>query len=648
GNDATNKNYVDNAITAAAADGSETIVTAGTDISVTGTGTTANPYIVNSTFTEVDGSTSNEIQNLGQVLTEGNDAGGSVITNMGTPVIGTDATTKDYVDTAITASNQTVVSADAGNLVVAGTDGGAFLNSVNDADADPTNEIQTAAQVAFTPTGNTTSTDVQAAIEEIQTEVDGFAAVAGQTNTASNAGTAGVGVFARKTGADLEFKNINSTSGKITVTDDTANDEIDLEIGANAITTNELANNAVTNIKLAANAVTTDKILDGTIVTTDIASGGNDKVLTTSATGVVTWEDKTALDTDATNEIQNINEVLADGNDAGGLAIANIANPTNAQDAATKDYVDTAITASNQTVVSADAGNIVVAGTDGGAFLNSVNDADADATNEIQNINEVLADGNNAGGLVIDNIGAPIDGNDATNKNYVDNAITAAAADGSETIVTAGTDISVTGTGTTANPYIVNSTFTEVDGSTTNEIQNSAQVNLSTPLDVDGDTVNETTVQEAIADLSTAVAADGDTDATNEIQNINEVLADGNNAGGLVIDNIGAPIDGNDATNKNYVDNAITAAAADGSETIVTAGTDISVTGTGTTANPYIVNSTFTEVDGSTSNEIQNLGQVLTEGNDAGGSVITNMGTPVIGTDATTKDYVDTAITASN
>ncbi|TYP71038.1 hypothetical protein, partial [Aquimarina intermedia] len=233
-------------------------------------------------------------------------------------------------------------------------------------------------------------------------------------------------------------------------------------------------------------------------------------------------------------------------------------------------------------------------------------DGDTNSTNEIQNINQVLTVDNNAGGLVIDNIGAPIDGNDATNKTYVDTAITAAAADGSETIVTAGTDISVTGTGTTANPYIVNSTFTEVDGSTTNEIQNSAQVNLSTPLDVDGDTVNETTVQEAIADLSTAVAADGDTDATNEIQNINEVLADGNNAGGLVIDNIGAPIDGNDAANKNYVDTAITAAAADGSETIVTAGTDISVTGTGTTANPYIVNSTFTEVDGSTSNEIQN------------------------------------------
>ncbi|MFL1897454.1 beta strand repeat-containing protein, partial [Aquimarina sp. 2-A2] len=131
---------------------------------------------------------------------------------------------------------------------------------------------QTAAQVAFTPTGNTTSTDVQAAIEEIQTEVDGFAAVAGEDNNAVNVGLGGVGTFKQKNGVDLEFKNINSTSGKITVTDDIVNDEIDLEISANAITTNELADNAVTNTKLAANAVTTDKILDGTIASADIAA----------------------------------------------------------------------------------------------------------------------------------------------------------------------------------------------------------------------------------------------------------------------------------------------------------------------------------------------------------------------------------------
>lgn len=37
---------------------------------------------------------------------------------------------------------------------------------------------------------------------------------------------------------------------------------------------------------------------------------------------------------------QNLEEVLTEGNDGGGLAIENIADPTNAQDAATKNYVD--------------------------------------------------------------------------------------------------------------------------------------------------------------------------------------------------------------------------------------------------------------------------------------------------------------------
>ncbi|WP_165395299.1 hypothetical protein, partial [Flagellimonas allohymeniacidonis] len=42
----------------------------------------------------------------------------------------------------------------------------------------------------------------------------------------------------------------------------------------------------------------------------------------------------------ATNEIQDLDAVLTEGNDAGGASITNLADPTNAQDAATKNYVD--------------------------------------------------------------------------------------------------------------------------------------------------------------------------------------------------------------------------------------------------------------------------------------------------------------------
>lgn len=57
----------------------------------------------------------------------------------------------------------------------------------------------------------------------------------GEANTASNVGTAGVGVFKQKTGVDLEFKKVNTGSTKITITDDVANSEVDIDADANVI-----------------------------------------------------------------------------------------------------------------------------------------------------------------------------------------------------------------------------------------------------------------------------------------------------------------------------------------------------------------------------------------------------------------------------
>lgn len=58
----------------------------------------------------------------------------------------------------------------------------------------------------------------------------------GEANTVSNVGTAGVGVFKQKTGVDLEFKNINAGSSKITITDDTTNNEVDIDVDETALT----------------------------------------------------------------------------------------------------------------------------------------------------------------------------------------------------------------------------------------------------------------------------------------------------------------------------------------------------------------------------------------------------------------------------
>jgi len=44
----------------------------------------------------------------------------------------------------------------------------------------------------------------------------------GEANTASNVGTAGVGIYKQKTGVDLELKKINAGSAKVTIIDDVA------------------------------------------------------------------------------------------------------------------------------------------------------------------------------------------------------------------------------------------------------------------------------------------------------------------------------------------------------------------------------------------------------------------------------------------
>lgn len=58
----------------------------------------------------------------------------------------------------------------------------------------------------------------------------------GEANTASNIGTAGVGLFKSKVGVDLQFKKLNAGSAKITLTDDVANNEVDVDLGSVAST----------------------------------------------------------------------------------------------------------------------------------------------------------------------------------------------------------------------------------------------------------------------------------------------------------------------------------------------------------------------------------------------------------------------------
>ncbi len=61
-------------------------------------------------------------------------------------------------------------------------------------------------------------------------KLGGSGVSSGEVNTASNVGTSGIGLFKQKIGVDLEFKKVNAGSNKITITDDTVNNKVDINV----------------------------------------------------------------------------------------------------------------------------------------------------------------------------------------------------------------------------------------------------------------------------------------------------------------------------------------------------------------------------------------------------------------------------------
>ena len=86
-----------------------------------------------------------------------------------------------------------------------------------------------------------------------------------------------------------------------------------------------------------------------------------------------------------TDELQTLKSILTQGNNAGGLAITNLANPANAQDAVTKSYVDNLdvsdgdTNSSNEIQTLSQTGGVYTLSLDGG----SVTNADPNPANEL-------------------------------------------------------------------------------------------------------------------------------------------------------------------------------------------------------------------------------------------------------------------------
>jgi len=209
------------------------------------------------------------------------------------------------------------------------------------------------------------------------------------------------------------------------------------DIQDNSITQDKLAAESVGSSELRQNSVGTEEIRDGSIAPADIANFLPGQVLTTDENGIVQWQDSDELYDLTFNKLDNtltisrsttagvstIDLAALVGSDDQQLTLKD--NILTLQDGGTPiDLTTYTNTGTDEQTLSTDdsAGNISIL--NGNEITLNVDDADANASNELQNIEEVLSVGNNANGLLIKNIGTPSDDKDAVTKEYVDGAVT--------------------------------------------------------------------------------------------------------------------------------------------------------------------------------------------------------------------------------
>ncbi|WP_430424367.1 beta strand repeat-containing protein [Maribacter litoralis] len=527
-------------ITLPVADGSETLVTAGTDISVSGTGVTGDPYVVANTFTEIDDSVTNEINTAftsatnTMTITDSNGALDATIVNTNELDITAGEITSTINGVASTPIALPVADGSE-TLVTAGTD------------------------ISVSGTGVAGDPYV---VENTFTEIDD--SVTNETNTAFTSATNTLTITDSNGALDATIVNSNEldiTAGEIT---STINGVASTPIALPVADGSETLVTAGTDISVSGTGVAGDPyVVENTFTEIDDSVTNEINTAFTSATNTITITDSNgALDASIVNSNEldiTAGEITSTIN---GVASTPIALPVaDGSETVINDGTNTTIAGAG---TAASPYTIAVPDNLDNSVTNETNTAFASATNTM-----TITDSNGALDAPIVNTNElDITAGEITStiNGVASTPITLPIADGSETLVTAGTDISVSGTGVTGDPYVVANTFTEIDDSVTNEI-NTAFASATNTL--------------TITDSNGALTA--------PIVNSNELE--------ITAGEITSTINGVAST-------PITLPVADGSETLVTAGTDISVSGTGVTGDPYVVENTFTEIDDSVTNEI--------------------------------------------
>ncbi|MDZ8259444.1 hypothetical protein [Nostoc sp. ChiQUE01b] len=141
---------------------------------------------------------------------------------------------------------------------------------------------------------------------DVYTKVQTDTLISGATATGSNVGVGGVGVYKQKTGSNLEFKNINAGSSKVTITNDAANNEIDVDVVEANLTLGNLSGtlpiakggtgstSASAALTALGGATITSVALkaDATALTSHTSSTSNPHSVTASQVGAIPTTDK--------------------------------------------------------------------------------------------------------------------------------------------------------------------------------------------------------------------------------------------------------------------------------------------------------------------------------------------------------------------
>lgn len=175
---------------------------------------------------------------------------------------------------------------------------------------------------ADTDTGFSISVTIQGVSTSIsQANANAFLDALPAEYTASNAGVAGVGVFAQKIAGNFEFKNINVGSNQASVTDDTGNDEIDIDIiGANLTSVPTLAA-VVSASSISGSAdITTTSNTDILMITMSVVPGeAATYVAIISGAGFMDANNRSFFVSIATGTVAEITDVTTVADSAGSL-----------------------------------------------------------------------------------------------------------------------------------------------------------------------------------------------------------------------------------------------------------------------------------------------------------------------------------------